>query len=39
MYILSPETRVLLKATKDFVPKLNMDIGQHMLHELDTKLK
>jgi hypothetical protein len=39
MYILSLETLVLLKATKEIGHKLNMDIGQHMLHELDTKLK
>ena len=39
IYVLSPETRVLLKATKETGLKLNMDIAKHMLHELETKLK
>jgi hypothetical protein len=39
IYILSPETRVLLKVTKETGLTLNMDIAKHMLHELDTRLK
>ena len=39
IYVLSPETRVLLKATKETGLKLNMDIAKHMLRELETKLK
>jgi hypothetical protein len=30
MYILSPETRVLMKATKESVPTLYVDIAQHV---------
>ena len=39
IYVLSPETHVLLKATKETGLKLNMDIAKHMLCELETKLK
>ena len=39
IYVLSPETCVLLKATEETGLKLNMDIAKHMLHELETKLK
>ena len=35
--IISPETSVLLMATKE--NGLKQNIAKHMLHELDTKLK